>query len=168
MFFCAGFFHCFLIVNQTENGCKQKCGGLNARIPGPTDYIHFDYAREFLEKRRKSKREEKAKLPKSERNLEIQLPGDQKQNRLYTDFFFNFTSKQWINAQETYNHSDIPFISTSYTHGVGRASDQQCQEILQASLHVVSFEGGFHFRRLKTIDIEIAESIRSMSNLLTF
>ena len=162
MFFCAGFFHCFLIVNQTENGCKQKCGGLNARIPGPTDYIHFDYAREFLEKR------EKAKLPKSERNLEIQLPGDQKQNRLYTDFFFNFTSKQWINAQETYNHSDISFISTSYTHGVGRASDQQCQEILQASLHVVSFEGGFHFRRLKTIDIEIAESIRSMSNLLTF
>lgn len=150
MFFCAGFFHCFLIVNQTENGCKQKCDGLNARIPGPNDYIHFDSAREFLEKR------EKSKLLKSERNQEIQLPGDQKQNRLYTDFFFNFTSKQWVNGQETYKHSDISFISTSYTHGVGRASDQQCQEILRASFHVVSFKGGFHFRRLKNIDIEIA------------
>ena len=133
MFFCAGFFHCFLIVNQTENGCKQKCDGLNAGIPGPGDYKHFDSAREFLVKR------EKAKLEKSETNQEIQLPGDKKQTRLYTDAFFDFTSKKWINGHETYDHSDISFISTSYTHGVGRASDQQCKEILRVSLPAISF-----------------------------
>ena len=92
MFFCAGFIHCFLIVNQTENDCMQKCDSHNARIPGPGDYKHFDSAREFLEKR------DKTKL--TETNQEIQLPGNKKQTRLYTDVFFNFTSKKWINAHE--------------------------------------------------------------------
>ena len=139
MFFCAGFFHCFLILNKTENGCKQKCDGLNARIPGPGDYKHFDSAREFLEKRKR------AKLTKSERNQEIQLPGDKKQTRLYTHVFFDFTSKKWINGHEMYDHSDISFISTSYSHGVGRASDQQCKEILRVSLPVIKGVAALEF-----------------------
>ena len=132
MFFCAGFFHCFLIVNQTEDGCKQQCAGLNAGIPGPTDFLHFDSAREFLEKR------ERAKLSGPDSRQEIQLPGDKKSTRLYTNFFFDFTSKKWMDSSETYNHDDIPFISTSYSPGIKRSSFQQCKKALRVRLHALT------------------------------
>ena len=90
MFFCAGFFHCFFIVNQTEHGCEKQCGDLNANIAGPSDHLNYDSARKFLEKRER--------LPNP--GQEIKLPGDKKHTRLYTGLFFNFTAKRWNDAAQ--------------------------------------------------------------------
>ena len=130
MFFCAGFFHCFFIVNQTEHGCEKQCGDLNANIAGPSDHLNYDSARKFLEKRER--------LPNP--GQEIKLPGDKKHTRLYTGLFFNFTAKRWNDAFRTYNHRDIKFISTSYTVGVKRASDQNCKKTLRVRLHAITYE----------------------------
>ena len=77
MFFCAGFFHCFLIVNQTDIGCTKQCAELNAEIARPSDHLNYDSARTFLEKR------VRAKLSKP--GQEIKIPGDKDYTRLYTD-----------------------------------------------------------------------------------
>ena len=77
MFFCAGFFHCFFIVNQTDIGCTKQCADLNAEIARPPDHLNYDSARKFLEKR------VRAKLSKP--GQEIKIPGDKDHTRLYTD-----------------------------------------------------------------------------------
>ena len=130
MFFCAGFFHCFFIVNQTERGCEKQCDDLNANIAGLSDHLIYDSARKFLEKR------VIATLPNP--GKEIKREGVKKYTRLYTGLFFNFTSRKWIDDFGTYSLSDITFISTSYTPGVTRASDQQCKETLRVRLHVIT------------------------------
>ena len=132
MFFCAGFFHCFFIVNQTENGCEKQCGELNANIAGPSDHLNYDSAREFLEKR------ERAKLQNP--GQKIKLPGDKEHTRFYTDLCFNFTAKRWNDAFGTYNHSDIKFISTSYTPGVELASDKNCKKNLRVRPHAITYD----------------------------
>ena len=132
MFFCAGFFHCFFIVNQTERGCEEQCGDLNSKIAGFSDHLIYDSARKFLEIR------EKATLPKPEEGMDRDRRlGVKEYTRLYTGLFFNFTSSKWIDDFVMYNHSDITFISTSFTPGVKRASDQQCKETLRVGLHAI-------------------------------
>ena len=129
MFFCAGFFHCFFIINQTEHGCEKQCGDVNAKIAGLSDHLIYDSARILLEKR------VNATVPKPG---EVFKRHDIKEySRLYTGLFFNFTSRKWIDDFVAYNQSDMTFISTSYTPGVKRASDQQCKETLRVCLYAI-------------------------------
>ena len=118
MFFCAGFFHCFFIVNQTEHGCEKQCGDVNAKIAGLSDHLIYDSARILLEQR-------------------VNATDIKEYSRLYTGLFFNFTSRKWIDDFVPYNHSDMTFISTSYTPGVNRASDQQCKQSLRVCLYAI-------------------------------
>ena len=55
MFFCAGFFHCFLIVSQTDHGCRKQCSDLNAGIAGLSDHARIEKALDLLQKREKTK-----------------------------------------------------------------------------------------------------------------
>ena len=148
MFFCAGFFHCFFIVNQTEHGCEKQCGDLNANIAGLSDHLIYDSAQKFLEKREEA---ELLKPGQGTKLLGYKEQGSTDQNRmvpdiytrLYTGIFFNFTSRKWIDDHEMYNHSDITFISTSYTLGVNRSSDQQCKETLRVRLHAITLNANY-------------------------
>ena len=55
MFFCAGFFHCFLIISQTDLGCRKQCSDLNAGIAGIADHARIEKALDLLQKREKTK-----------------------------------------------------------------------------------------------------------------
>ena len=148
MFFCAGFFHCFFIVNQTEHGCEKQCDDLNSNIAGLSDHLIYDSAQKFLEKRAEA---ELLKPGQGMKLLGDREQGSSDQNRmvpdiytsLYTGIFFNFTSRKWIDDYEMYNHSDITFISTSYTLGVNRSSDQQCKETLRDRLHAITLNANY-------------------------
>ena len=130
MFFCAGFFHCFLIVNQTEIGCEKRCSEHHANIAGISQHSFFDTAQELFEKREKSKQsDEKEDINK--------IPIESGIKRFYTDFYFNFTSKQWMNSHESYNHSNITFISTAIGRKLGRESDLHCKRNLKGSSHIM-------------------------------
>ena len=77
MFFCAGFFHCFLIVSQTDLGCRKQCSDLNAGIAGIADHARIEKALDLLQKR------EKTKNSKIESNNN--LTNDQTSNRKNDD-----------------------------------------------------------------------------------
>ena len=130
MFFCAGFFHCFLIVNQTEIGCKKRCSEHHANIAGISQHSFFDTAQELFKKREKSKQsDDKKDINK--------IPSDSGRTRFYTDFYFNFTSKRWMNSHESYNHSNITFISTAIARKLGKESDFHCKRNLEGSSHIM-------------------------------
>ena len=105
MFFCAGFFHCFLILNQTEIGCENQCKELHASVAGVSKHSFFDTARELLERRGKTKSPD-SEAPK-ENKFKPPKPEEKQNTKFYTDFAFDFTSKKWINAHETYDHAKL-------------------------------------------------------------
>ena len=141
MFFCAGFLHCFLIVNQTEIGCEKQCKEFNAYIAGVSEHSFFDAARKLLERREKSNRSKTQK--QTHDNGRPTGPKEYIEKRLYTDLFYNFTSKIWMNAHETYDHDNITFVPSTITGNVN--SPDQCQRNLRGR---PKFE--LHFCGLRT------------------
>ena len=140
MFFCAGFFNCFLIVNQTKIGCKKQCKDLHADIPGISEHSFFDTARELLEQRQHSGRPD----AQHEKDTATTVNKDlikSKSTRIYTDLVFNFTSKKWSNAREAYTYDNITWALRPTTYPVKFGSidfigfDVLCRRNFRASPH---------------------------------